>query len=159
MIGPGFSWTKLTPSAVRRRWLLGAASVCAVLVAIFGARFIVGPTAGLGCAVIVAMAAAVTTLRGLRQTASAMEVSIDGDGYIWHRSDGDASADAVGSRLIPAIVSRHLVTFTGQAGTIAIWHDNLPADRFRRLCSHARWHVERSRQGAGPEHDAQSPPA
>jgi hypothetical protein len=159
MVGPGFSWTKLTPSAARRRWLLGAACVCAVLVAIFGARFIVGPTVRLGFALIAAMAAAVTAIHGLGRPAPAMEVSIDGDGSIWQRSEGDTSADAVGSRLIPAIVSRHLVTFTGQAGTIAIWHDNLPADRFRRLCSHARWHVERSRQGAGPEHDAQSPPA
>jgi hypothetical protein len=138
---------------------MGAASICAMLVAIFGARFAVGPTVGLGFAIIATMAAAAAAVRGLDRPTPVMEVSIDGDGSIWHRSDSDTSADAVGSRLIPAIVSRHLMSFTGQAGTIAIWHDNLPADRFRRLCSHARWHVERSRQGAGPQHDAQPPPA
>jgi hypothetical protein len=68
MVGPGFSWTKLTPSAARRRWLMGAASICAMLVAIFGARFAVGPTVGLGFAIIATMAAAVAAVRGLDPT-------------------------------------------------------------------------------------------
>ena len=155
MGGPGFSWTKLTPSVARRRWLIVGACACVVLAAVFVARLLADPTIGLGLAVVAPLTAAAASARPRPTLAS--WVKIDGDGSIWRRCEADAAG--VGERLVPTTVSRHLVTFTGVAEPIAIWHDNLSADCFRRLCSHARWHVDRSRQDARPRSDAQPPPA
>jgi hypothetical protein len=157
MGGPGFSWTTLTPSLTRQRWLLGATVVCVVLAAVFTVRFVASPTIGLGIAAVASGVAAVAAGWCLVRPEPSSMVKIDGAGSVWRRAVGDDAS--AGERLSPSVVSRHLMTFTGGAVPIAIWHDNLPADRFRRLCSHARWHVDRSRQGTGPESDEQPPPA
>jgi len=42
------------------------------------------------------------------------------------------------------VVGSRLLTLTSGPHVVAIWRDALPPAHFRRLCVHARWHVERS---------------
>lgn len=155
MISSGFSWTALTPSRARRRWLLCAVALCVLLASVFLARLLSDPTAGLAIASLAAATAAVATTRTLGRPGRLFELQIDRDGTIWRRPADPADGEL---RLMPAVVSRQLVTFTGGAEPIVIWHDNLSADRFRRLSAHARWHVERSRQDADRERAGAMPP-
>ena len=156
MISSGLSWTALDQSRAQRRWLFCALALCGLLASVFLARLLFDPTAGLGIASLAAATAAVIAARTLGRPGRLFEVKIDRDGTIWRRPVDSANDE---TRSMPAVVSRQLVTFTGGAEPIVIWHDNVSADRFRRLSAHARWHVERSGQDADRERAGTVPSA
>ena len=87
----------------------------------------------------VAALSAILALLVARHAPDAMQLAIDADGAIWLRR-GEAPAE----RLQPRLAGDRLVTFSSPAGPVLVWRDCLPADAFRRLSAHARWHVERA---------------
>jgi hypothetical protein len=139
MSGAGLSWIFLSPSRERRLWLSGAAAVSACLAAVFGAGAVSAAEPVLGIAAAAAALSAIGALLEARRAPDAMQLAIDADGAIWMRR-GESSAQ----RLQPRLAGDRLVTFSSAAGPVLVWRDNLPADAFRRLSAHARWHVERA---------------
>lgn len=139
MAGTGLSWTFLSPSRERRLWLSGAAAVSGCLAVVLGARAAIAVEPVLWVAAAVAAISAIVALLAARRASDAMQLAIDADGAIWLRR-GESSAE----RLQPRLAGDRLVTFSSAAGPVLVWRDSLPADAFRRISTHARWHVERA---------------
>lgn len=149
MSGAGLSWISLAPSRERRLWLFGASAVSAILALIFGAAALSAPApARLAAGAVSAVAALAALLAAVREPAAA-RLSIDADGAIWIRR-GTAADEAPAERLLPRLPGDRVVTFAAGKGTVIVWRDSLPADVFRRLSAHARWHVERASRPAPP---------
>jgi len=152
MGGAGLRWTVLQASRARRRWLWSGALLSGILALVLLAALRVEPglsiaLAALACACSAGMAA----WAGARRE-EGLALHVDGDGAIWGRTDGDA---APGLRLLPAFVGSGLITLRSGRRQFVVWRDALPVPEFRRLCVHARWHVER----ADPAAQSESVPA
>lgn len=139
MAGAGRSWIFLSPSRERRLWLSGAAAVSACLAVVLGARAAIAAEPVLWVAAAVAALSAIVARLAARPAPDAMQLAIDADGAIWLRRS-ESSAE----RLQPRLAGDRLVTFSSAAGPVLVWRDSLPADAFRRVSTHARWHVERA---------------
>jgi hypothetical protein len=147
MAGAGLSWVSLLPSRERRLWLFGAAVVSTVLALVFGGGAAIASDPVLWAAAGAAALAAGLALRAAQRGLDPMRMAIDADGAMWlHRGQrlDDESDDAPPERLLPRVAGDRLVTFSSAAGPVLVWRDSLPADAFRRLNAHARWHVERA---------------
>jgi hypothetical protein len=149
MTGAGFSWVDLAASRERRRWLVLASIGCTLIAGILVVALLheasVARTGGLALAV----AGAVLALRRARSPECPCEVRLDPTGVLWRRHralDADQALRAVG-------LSRWVASFEGPDGTLCLWRDSLPADRWRMLRAHIRWHVDRrpatARDGSG----------
>lgn len=147
MSGAGLSWIFLSPSRERRFWLFGAAALSAGLALLFGAGAAVASDLVLAAAAGAAALAASLALHAAQRAGTPLRLAIDADGAVWLRRGlrlDEDSDDAPAERLQPRLAGDRVVTFTSAAGPLLVWRDSLPADAFRRLSTHARWHVERA---------------
>lgn len=149
MAEAGFTWTALSASRERRAWLVAAAALCLLLTLFLALALWIEPSAGRALASGVAVAATLIAARAVASVPTPIELRIDADGLIWRRpivADDDALPAA--DRLRPMAVGSRLCCLADARGrALAVWHDGLPVDCFRKLCAHARWHVERDRAG------------
>jgi hypothetical protein len=143
MSAAGLSWISLSPSRERRAWLTAAAAISAVLAAVFLVGAWINADAVLGAGGMLAAGAAAWAFQRGRREPRAGELSIDADGAIWLRRP-DRAENVPAQRLQPRLAGDRLVTFSSSSGPVVIWRDSLPADAFRRLSAHARWHVDRA---------------
>lgn len=139
MSGAGLSWIFLSPSRERRLWLSGAAAMSACLAVVLRAGAAIATEPVLWVAAAVAAMSAIVARLAARRGPEAMQLAIDAEGAIWLRR-GESSAE----RLQPRLAGDRLVTFSSAGGPVLVWRDSLPADAFRRVNAHARWHVERA---------------
>lgn len=156
MAEAGFTWTALSPSRERRRWLVVAAVLCLLLTLVLALALWLAPSLGRAIVCVVAVAATLIAARAAASEPASVELRVDTDGRIWRRplvADDDALPAA--DRLRPIAVGSRLCCLADPRGrALAVWHDGLPVDRFRKLCAHARWHVERDR--ADPRNPAKA---
>jgi hypothetical protein len=146
----GLPWTALSASRERRRWLRAAAMVCLAAATALAAGLASDPGLPLAVASGALVAGAALAWQAGEAAAPGRELRIDAEGAIWLRRRigplaprGDASSNDSVQRALPVHVSGRLVTLRSAGGLVAVWQDSVPADAFRRLASHARWHVER----------------
>ena len=149
MAGAGFGWTALRASLERRRWLRAAALLSAALALLLLAAVWLDPHALRALAAAAAVLAAAWAGFESGRAPSPFALHIDADGAIWGRVEG-AVEPSPPLRLRPGVVASRLVTLAGDGITAAVWRDALPASEFRRLCVHARWHLERGDPRRGP---------
>ncbi|MCU0949963.1 MAG: hypothetical protein MUC68_02605 [Burkholderiaceae bacterium] len=108
------------------------------------------PSVARGLALAVAAASTAVALRSACRAPVPIELRVDADGIIWHRplTAADAALPAA-VRLRPVFAGSRLCCLSdSNARALAVWHDGLPVERYRALCAHARWHVERARDDA-----------
>ncbi len=80
-----------------------------------------------------------------------MELRVAADGAPWLRPAASAAEPApAAQRARPLHVSARLITLGSSLGTLVLWRDSLPPERFRQLAAYARWHIERAQPGVGP---------
>ena len=139
MSGAGLSWSALLPSRERRMWLGLGAGASAILALCFLGKALAEPALALGLAALLCGAAAGAAALASRRPPLAVAVAIDAEGRVWMRAEPDGEP----GRAWPRLVADRLVTLDTAAGLQAVWHDSLAPAQFRRLCAHARWHVER----------------
>lgn len=150
MAGAGFHWTLLRASDERRRWLRVAALLSSLLaLALLAALWLEPDGVRALAAALAALAAAWAGAESGRPQPT-YALHIDAGGAIWGRS-GQAAEAAPPLRLRACVVTSRLVTLAGDAVTVTVWRDALPATEFRRLCAHARWHLERGDGRQGPQ--------
>ncbi|MDZ7652329.1 MAG: hypothetical protein U5L03_07110 [Burkholderiaceae bacterium] len=149
MAAAGFGWTPLDVSHERRAWLRAAATVSFGLTAALASGLAAEPSVSLALAALAALsAAAVSTWWSVRPV-TAWALYIGADGTIWGRVESAGIEVAAPARLHPQVVAARMVTLTTGRQVVAVWRDALPPAQFRRLCAHARWHVERAGRPAG----------
>lgn len=150
MSDAGFSWTILSDSRERRVWLCCAGALS--FVALVALAVALGLEPQPLRALALATSAGLVIAAGLtaRRPGRRLALRIATDGSVWLRPE-DPQAEALGQgepapavRLWPTWVGSRCAAFRHGRGAIVLWHDSLPPGRFRLLCAHARWHVERS---------------
>jgi hypothetical protein len=150
MAGAGFHWTLLRASDERRRWLRAAALLSSALALVLLAALWLEPDGVRALAALAAVLAAAWAGAESGRAPPPYALHIDADGVIWGRA-GEVAERAPPLRLRACVVASRLVTLDGDAGPVAVWRDALPVDGFRRLCVHARWHLDRGDRGGGPQ--------
>jgi hypothetical protein len=150
MAAAGFGWTTLDVSRERSGWLRAAGGVSFALAAALASGLASEPSIGLALGVLAALAAAGISLGWAVRPVQGWALCIDADGTIWTRMVAPA-LDETGApvRLSPQMVGTRLVVLAAGRRVVAVWRDALPPAHFRRLCAHARWHVERAEGAVG----------
>jgi hypothetical protein len=149
MAAAGFGWITLEFSRERRAWLRAAGGLSLALATALAGGFAAEPSTGLALSALATLGAAGVSAWWAMRPVAAWALYIGADGSIWGRMVSPVLEPAAPVRLSPQMVGTRLLTLTAGRRVVAVWRDALPPAHFRRLCAHARWHVERVERAVG----------
>lgn len=136
------SWTTIAASRLRARLFAAAGSLTAFVIGLLALVRLAGPGLAISLAAVLGVAAGFVLLRAARRWPPAGEkIRVLND----HSIEGRFTASGVEIRpLHPEFISAWLVVMSDGHRPLAIWVDSLAPAEFRRLCTAARWHIDRS---------------